>query len=66
MSVPCDPEVVEQLRSAKRLRGEGAGGGFAFDLDLSVPALALAIHAGHSVRDELLSLMQIPEQDRLF
>jgi hypothetical protein len=66
MNVPFDPAVVEQLRSAKRLRGEGAGGGFAFDLDLSVPALAVAIHAGHNVRDELLTLMRISEQDRLF
>ena len=66
MSVPFDPEVVEGLRSAKRLRGEGAGGGFAFDLDLSTPALAVAIHAGHHVRDELLCLMQISEKDRLF
>ena len=66
MSVPFDPAVVEQLRSAKRLEGEGAGGGFAFDLDLSTPALAVAIHAGHRVRDELLPLMQISENDRLF
>ena len=66
MSVPWDPEVVEQLRSAKRVRGEGAAGGFAFDLDLSTPALALAIHAGHNIRGELLPLMQIPEKERLF
>ena len=66
MSVPFDPEVVERLRSAKRLQGEGAGGGFAFDLDLSTPALAVAIHAGHRVRDELLPLMRISEADRLF
>jgi hypothetical protein len=66
MSVPFDPEVVERLRSAKRLHGEGAGGGFAFDLDLSTPALAVAIHAGHNVRAELLPLMQIPEKERLF
>jgi hypothetical protein len=66
MSIPCDPERIEQLRSAKRLQGEGAGGGFAFDLDLSTPALAVAIHAGHNVREELLPLMQIPEKDRLF
>jgi N-formylglutamate amidohydrolase len=66
MSVPFDPEVVDQLRSVKRLQGEGAGGGFAFDLDQSTPALAVAIHAGHNVRAELLPLMQIPEKDRLF
>jgi len=66
MSIPCDPEVMGKLRNVKRLQGEGAGGGFAFDLDLSTPALAVAIHAGHSVRDELLPLMQIPEKDRLF
>jgi len=66
MSVPFDPEVVEQLRSVKRLQGEGAGGGFAFDLDLSTPALAVAIHAGHNVREELTPLLQISEKDRLF
>ncbi len=66
MSIPCDPEVMDRLQSAKRLQGEGAGGGFAFELNLSTPALAVAIHAGHSVRKELLPLMQIPEKDRLF
>ncbi len=66
MNVPFDPDVVERLRSAKRLQGEGAFGGFAFDLDLSSPALAVAIHAGHNVRTELLPLMQIPEEERLF
>jgi hypothetical protein len=66
MSVPFDPEVVEWLRSAKRLQGEGAGGGFAFDLDWSTPALAVAIHAGHNVRAELLPMMRISEADRLF
>jgi hypothetical protein len=66
MSIPCEPEVIEQLRSAKRLQERSATGGFAFDLDLSTPALAVAIHAGHSVREELLPLMQIPERDRLF
>ncbi|HET6489907.1 MAG TPA: hypothetical protein VFG28_09095, partial [Syntrophales bacterium] len=64
--IPCDSEIVEQLRSAKRLRGKHATGGFAFDLDLSTPALAIAIHAGHNVREELLPLMQISEKDRLF
>ncbi len=66
MSIPFEPEVIEQLRSAKRLQGRSATGGFAFDLDLSTPALAVAIHAGHNVREELLPLMQIPEKDRLF
>jgi N-formylglutamate amidohydrolase len=66
MSIPCEPQVIEQLRSAKRLQGRHATGGFAFDLDLSTPALAVAIHAGHSVREELLPLMQIPEKERLF
>lgn len=66
MNVPCEPEVMERLRSAKRLEGKGAGGGFAFNLDLSTPSLAVAIHAGHNVRTELLPLMRIPEKDRLF
>jgi hypothetical protein len=66
MSIPIDPEVVEQLKAAKRLAGKSAAGGFAFDLDLSTPALAVAIHAGHKIREELLPLMRIPEKDRLF
>jgi hypothetical protein len=66
MSIPFEPEVIERLRSAKRLQGKHATGGFAFDLDLSSPALVVAVHAGHSVRAELLPLMQIPEKDRLF
>jgi hypothetical protein len=66
MSIPSEPEVLEQLRSAKRLQGNGADGGFAFDLDLSTPALAVAIHSGHNVREELLPLMQISDKDRLF
>lgn len=66
MSIPFEPEVIEQLRNTKRLQGKSATSGFAFDLDLSTPALVVAIHAGHSVRDELLPLMQIPEKDRLF
>ncbi len=66
MIIPCDPEVMDRLQSAKRLQGEGAGGGFAFELDLSTPALAVAIHAGHNVREELLPLMKIPEKERLF
>jgi N-formylglutamate amidohydrolase len=66
MDIPSEPEVIEQLRSAKRLQGKSATGGFAFDLDMATPALAVAIHAGHSVREELRPLMQIPEKDRLF
>ena len=66
MSIPCEPEVIDQLRSTKRLQGRSATGGFAFDLDLSSPALVVAIHAGHNVREELLPLMQIPEKERLF
>ena len=66
MSIPCEPEVIERLRSTKRLQGKSATGGFAFDLDLSTPALVVAIHAGHNVREELLPLMQISEKDRLF
>jgi N-formylglutamate deformylase len=66
MSIPFESEVMEQLRSVKRLQGRHATGGFAFDLDLSTPALVVAIHAGHNVREELLPLMQIPEKERLF
>jgi hypothetical protein len=66
MDIPSEPEVIEQLRSMKRLQGISATGGFAFDLDLSTPALVVAIHAGHNVREELLPLVQIPEKERLF
>ena len=66
MSIPFEPELMERLRSTKRLQGKSTAGGFAFDLDLSTPALVVAIHAGHNVREELLPLMQIPEKNRLF
>ncbi|OGV68652.1 MAG: hypothetical protein A3K19_14905 [Lentisphaerae bacterium RIFOXYB12_FULL_65_16] len=66
MSIPCDPELVENLRCRTRSIGTSPIGGFAFDVDLSVPWLAVAVHAGHRVRDELLPLMQITEAQRLF
>jgi N-formylglutamate amidohydrolase len=62
---PCDPDLLERLRAATRHHGTGAGGGFAFDLDLSAPMLVTAIHAGHTVRAELLPLLRISEKDRL-
>ena len=66
MDIPSEREVIEQLRSEKRLQGKHAAGGFAFDLDMTSPALVVAIHAGHNVREELRPLMQIPEKERLF
>jgi hypothetical protein len=66
MGIPYHADLCEKLRTGKLNKGVGTSGGFAFDLDFSVSCIVTAIHAGHSVRDELLPLMSISEQERLF
>jgi hypothetical protein len=66
MGIPYHADLCEKLRTGKLNKGVGISGGFAFDLDFSVPYIVTAIHAGHGVRDELLPLMSISEQERLF
>jgi hypothetical protein len=66
MNIPFDPEIAERLRSSGHIKGTGLEGGYSFDIDISVPYIATAIHAGHNVREELLPLMCISEEARLF
>ncbi len=40
--------------------------GFAYELDFSLPFIATAIHAGHTVRKDLLPLMAIDSDQRRF
>lgn len=63
--IPFDPEMFAFLRARKRVSGTGPLDGFAYDLDLSVPWITCAIHSGHRVRDALLPLMTLSENERL-
>lgn len=65
MLLPFEPEISDEWRARKRVRGTHPLGGFAYDLDLTVPYLATAIHAGHGVREELAPLLALPESARL-
>ncbi len=66
MGIPYHADLCEKLKTGKLNKGVDISGGFAFDLDFSVPCIVTAIHAGHAVRDELLPLMSVSEQERLF
>jgi len=66
MKIPYRADLYENLRTGKLKKGANNSDGFAFDLDLSVPYIVTAIHAGHGVRTELLPLMGISEEERLF
>ena len=66
MSLLYDRKLVDEFLKAETLEGVDELGGFAYRLDLSVPTVATAIHAGHSVREELLPLMALDEAGRLF
>jgi hypothetical protein len=65
MNIPFDPLIADRLKSLEHIRGTDPEGGYSFDIDISVPYIATAIHAGHSVRKELLPLMCISEESRL-
>lgn len=64
--IPCDSELLADLRDTGSIHGRGRLGGFAFHVDTSVPYIATAIHAGGNVRDELLPLMKISAAGRYF
>jgi len=66
MKIPYHAELCENLRTGKINKGADNSAGFAFDLDFSVPYIVTAIHAGHGVRAEILPLMRISEEERLF
>lgn len=66
MKIPYHADLCENLRTGKLNKGAGNSNGFAFDLNFSVPYIVTAIHAGHGVRAELLPLMGMSEEERLF
>jgi N-formylglutamate amidohydrolase len=66
MPIPYDEDLVRRFRQAKRITTPHDQGGFTVDLDTTVPYLVTAIHAGHNVREELLPLMQLSEEERRF
>ena len=66
MKIPYHADLYENLRSGKLNRGNDHSNGFAFDLNFSVPHIVTAIHAGHGVRSDLLPLMEMSEEERLF
>ncbi len=66
MSLSYDRHLVDRFLREEHIEETDELGGFAYRLNLSVPAIATAIHAGHRVRDELLPLMALDEEGRLF
>lgn len=66
MSIPFIPAVQQKISQNGHVSGTDDLGGFSFDLDFSIPVIATAIHAGHHVREEILPLMEIPPDQRLF
>lgn len=58
--------MKKQISQQGRISGTESSQGFAYDFDFSTPVIATAIHAGHHVRDELIPLMEIPQDQRLF
>lgn len=66
MNIPCDPVLLKQIENQGALTATGPGGGFAFQFDFSVPQIAVAIHAGHTVRKELLPYMALGPGQRMF
>ena len=66
MEIPFQEDLYEKLRTGALTKGVGFANAFGFDMDFSFPFIVTAIHAGHAVRDELLPLMSISEQERLF
>lgn len=66
MRIPCDPQFLEAIKNQEVISGIGHSGGFGYHFDFSVQRIAVAIHAGHNVRSELLPLMAIRPDQRMF
>jgi hypothetical protein len=66
MDIPYQTDLYDKLRTGALSKGVGVANGFGFDLDFSEPCMVTAIHAGHNVLAELLPLMSILEDERLF
>jgi len=66
MPLPFIDSIKKQISQQGGISGTDSSQGFAYDFDFSTPIIATAIHAGHHVRDELIPLMEIPQNQRLF
>ena len=66
MNIPSEKEYCQQFSKSDRLKGIDALGGFAYNLDMTVPYVVTAIHAGHSILEELAPYLAISEADRMF
>jgi len=66
LGIPCDKQFLKEIQNQDTVSGIGHDGGFAYRFDFSVPKIAVAIHAGHAVRTELLPLMALGPDQRLF
>jgi N-formylglutamate amidohydrolase len=66
MSPPFIDSIKKQISQQGTISGIDSSQGFAYDFDFSTPIIATAIHAGHHVRDELIPLMEVPPNQRLF
>lgn len=66
MHIPCDQKFLGKIESRGAVSGIGHSGGFAYQFDFSVPQIAVAIHAGHQVRRELLPLLALEPDQRMF
>jgi len=66
MPLPYIDSITNRISQQGHISGTDSSRGFAYDFDFSIPIIATAIHAGHYVRDELIPLMEIPPDQRLF
>jgi len=66
MPLPFINSIKKQISQQGGISGIDSSQGFAYDFDFSTPIIATAIHAGHHVRNELIPLMEIPPDQRLF
>lgn len=65
MPIVYDSTTAATLAASQHTQGVDPSGGFAYKLDLHRPFVVTAIHAGHTVRSELLPLMALSERGRL-
>lgn len=66
LKIPYNENMLKEIESKGTISGKDRWGGFAFHFDFSVPRIAAAIHAGHAVRRELLPLMVLTADQRMF
>ena len=66
MGIPCDKQLLSEIRSRGSASVSGRNDGLAYQFDFTVPKIAVAVHAGHAVRPELRPLMALDSGQRLF